>query len=644
MKTPMRGITVYGLRDGRKSVMETLQKLGCVELSVCEKEGLLKANVTDNLQSFERFIAQAKQALALLDEINPEKTGMFSEAEALDCDLYSLSKQEIEKMSKTVSEINLLDKKISEQESEIAKLLATTGSYEAWKDLDVPMNLNSFKNVSISLYTINSFVDEDMISKMLSQISGVHFEIISRKGDLSCIWLMYLNEVSDKVHKTLRENGYVPPACSLSHLEASEKVKRINNKIEDIKKQNEEFKKTLCDLSQKRREIKIFHDYMKVRYEKYKNLEKLSHTGETFILEGYVPENRAEQVAKKLQEKSCYVDIRPLRDDEEAPVLFKNNAFSRPVEGITKTYSMPVRRDIDPNGIMAFFYYLFFGMMFSDAGYGLLVMLATGYMAFIKKFKKDTMMMFFFCGVSTTFWGLMYGSFFGDLIYRFSLTFMGKEFALSPIWIDPVKEPLLLLIFSIVLGLIQIIVGLGINFYEDWRSGEKVSAVCDTGSWIFILTGIAAFAGGFASGIEIIKTVGIVLATLGAATVILMKARDTKNPIVRIFNGILGLYDITSFVSDILSYSRLMALGLATGVIAQVVNIMGTLAGKSVIGVIMFILVFIVGHLLNFAINMLGAYVHTNRLQYVEFYSKFYQGGGREFAPLKMDTEYFKSE
>lgn len=336
-----------------------------------------------------------------------------------------------------------------------------------------------------------------------------------------------------------------------------------------------------------------------------------------------------------------HVEITDVPEDEEAPVLFKNNGFSKPVEEITATYSMPSKRDIDPNPIMAFFYYLFFGMMFSDAGYGILTMIGTGYLGFVKKYKPDFMKMFFYCGISTTFWGFMYGSFFGDLIYRFSITFLGKEFTLSPIWVDPAKEPLLLLIFSVLLGLIQILVGLGISFYMNWRAGDKKDAVYDIGSWILIISGVIVLVGGIFLKASPLTTVGTVMAVLGALIVVLMKGRSNKNIIMRLFSGILGLYDITSYVSDALSYSRLMALGLATGVIAQVVNIMGTLAGKSIIGAVMFVLVFIVGHLLNFAINMLGAYVHTNRLQYVEFYSKFYEGGGRAFKPLGMNTEYY---
>lgn len=644
MIIPMKKITVYALKNSRKQILETLQKSGCVEIENIEKDNsLTKPNVSEQKTSFERYMTGSRQAVSILDEIQPEKTAMFSEKESVSLDYYSLSKDDVEETNKAVYDIISKKKQLEDNIVSIAQLKSGTELFRIWEKLDVPMNYNSLKNAETALYTLNGEISTELMDSILQEKSGVYYEIISSAKDISCVWLVFLRKNSKEIHSILRENGFIPPSVGLSHRTPADKVAHIQSKIDKLENENEVLRQELSELCEKRKQIKLLYDYMKVRYDKYENLERLAETSKTFILKGYVPEKYAEDIKQILEDKTlAYVSISDVGEDEEAPVQFENNAFVRPVEGITRTYSMPSKTDIDPNGIMAFFYYLFFGMMFSDAGYGLLVMIATGWLAFVKKYNKDTMTMFFFCGVSTTFWGIMYGSFFGDLIYRFSYTFLGKEITLSPIWMDPVKEPLLLLVFSVVLGLIQIIVGLCINFYIAWKHKRRIEAVSDTGSWILILLGIMLLAGGMAIGIDVMTKVGIVLAGLGVLIVLLMKGRDTKNPVARLFKGILGLYDITSYVSDALSYSRLMALGLATGVIAQVVNIMGTISGKSVLGFIMFIAVFVIGHSLNFAINMLGAYVHTNRLQYVEFYSKFYEGGGREFKPLKMDTEYFK--
>lgn len=643
MITPMKKIEVFAMRNKRKAVMETLQKMGCVQISRAEdSDELMKVSVKEQMQSFERYMTQAHQAIEILDEINPEKKEMFSSKPTASIDGYSLPKQMVEKISKTVFEVISKNKRIGELVIDIAQRQTQILSFEPWSKLDVAMNFNSLKNAEVALYTLNSNVSTEKIDEVLD-IPGVYYEIVSAKSDLSCVWFMFLRESSQEVHKRLREAGFTLPAVSLSHRTPEKKTEHLKVRIKELTEEVETLNKELEALCEKRDDIKLLYDYMKVRHEKYENLELLGETKRTFILTGYLPEKQSSEVLEKLENIGLvHVNISDIAEDEEAPVLFKNNGFASPVEEITSTYSMPSKRDIDPNGIMAFFYYLFFGMMFSDAGYGILTMIGTGYLGFVKKYNPKFMKMFFYCGISTTFWGFMYGSFFGDLIYRFSITFLGREITLSPIWVDPAKEPLMLLIFSILLGLIQILVGLIINFYMNWRNGEKQSALFDTGSWILVILGIILLAGGMTIGISPITIVGTVLSILGALTVVLMKGRDNKNILMRLFSGILGLYDVTSYVSDALSYSRLMALGLATGVIAQVVNIMGTLAGKSVLGFIMFLVVFIAGHLLNFAINMLGAYVHTNRLQYVEFYSKFYEGGGSAFKPMGMNTKYYE--
>ena len=139
-----------------------------------------------------------------------------------------------------------------------------------------------------------------------------------------------------------------------------------------------------------------------------------------------------------------------------------------------------------------------------------------------------------------------------------------------------------------------------------------------------------------------VGNVALVLAAIGAVGIILTSGRESKSPVKRLLKGLYGLYGVSSYLSDILSYSRLLALGLATGVIAQVFNKMGSMAGGGVAGAIVFILVFLVGHSLNIGINLLGAYVHTNRLQFVEFFGKFYEGGGEKFRPFSAKTKYFK--
>ena len=260
--------------------------------------------------------------------------------------------------------------------------------------------------------------------------------------------------------------------------------------------------------------------------------------------------------------------------------------------------------------------------------------------------------MFFYCGLSTLFWGLMFGGFFGDLVTVVASTFFHKEVTLPALWFAPLDDPMRLLLWSLLFGIIHLFMGLGIKGYMMIKDGKYLDCLYDVGFWFALLIGLllllipselfASIAGQKFSFPGFVGIIAKVLTVVGLVGIVLMSGRRKKNPALRIALGLYDIYGITSWLSDILSYSRLLALGLATGVIAQVVNSMASMMGGGILGAVFFIIVFIIGHTLNIAINLLGAYVHTNRLQYVEFFGKFYEGGGRAFEPLGVHTDYIK--
>ena len=339
---------------------------------------------------------------------------------------------------------------------------------------------------------------------------------------------------------------------------------------------------------------------------------------------------------------ACIIITDPNENDDDVPVELSNNAFSKPAEGILRMYSPPSKKDIDPTAPMSVFFYIFFGLMLSDAGYGLLVVL--GCVIALLKFNmeekmKNNIKLFLYCGISTCFWGVLFGGYFGDLIYRVSDHFFGAPIIVKPLWLDPLKEPLTLLIFGIALGVVHVFAGMIINFINLLRHGEILSAVFDVGLWLLTLSGAVVLAVGLGLGINL-TSIAVVMMIAGAVGLVLTQGRDKKG-FSKVVSGVASLYDITSYLSDILSYSRIMALGLATGVLAQVVNLLGTMS-EGVLGVLMFIVIFLIGTAISLAMNALGAYVHTIRLQYVEFFNKFYEGGGRFFSPFSANTKFIR--
>ena len=344
-----------------------------------------------------------------------------------------------------------------------------------------------------------------------------------------------------------------------------------------------------------------------------------------------------------LDKNECYYEISEPIKNEETPIMLKNNKFASPFEAVTVMYSMPLATEVDPTPIMAPFYFLFFGLMLSDAAYGIILSLAC--FALLKKFKlegtmKKMVTMFFWCGISTFFWGALFGGWFGDAVAVFSKTFLGREIVINPIWIDPLQEPMTLLIFSLILGAIHMFVGMGMQAYMLIKNGKALDALFDVGLWYMLLIGLVLF--GVGSMITpALSSVGKWMALIGAVGIVVTGGRNKKG-FGKITGGFGSLYGITNYLSDVLSYSRLLALGLATGVVAKVVNILGSLAGSGVVGIIVFIAVFLFGTVFNLAINALGAYVHSCRLQYVEFFGKFYTGGGKPFEPFVGKTKFVK--
>jgi V/A-type H+-transporting ATPase subunit I len=288
-------------------------------------------------------------------------------------------------------------------------------------------------------------------------------------------------------------------------------------------------------------------------------------------------------------------------------------------------------------------------MMLSDAGYGVLMTIGSWFIlkkTGVEGSMRKTMKMFFYCGISTTIWGALFGSWFGDIVQVICTNFLGYEKAPSlALWFEPINDPIKLLLFSFIIGICHLFLGLIVFAVMQWKQGNKISAIFDTVPIMMTVLGAAPLAGSIlAPGIPaVVMNIAKYLAIAGVVLIVLTNSRSSKNIVARLGGGLYGLYNIASgYLSDILSYSRLLALGLATGSIASVVNMMGAMVQNPVAKAIMLAVVFVVGHALNMAINVLGAYVHTNRLQFVELFSKFYEGGGRAFEPLKFNTKFFK--
>lgn len=640
----MNKVLIAGEGKNRKKVLEYLQTTRNLQIENIDEdeEGIKKESTINEMSELNENLAKAIRALEILDIYCPDKKSFFNKRINADVKNARLEISEIQRVGEITQRILTLEQRINDNRIKIEEINNKKQQLTPYLKLEINSSFES-KSVIYKTGYFNRVIDEKnmIILMMNNHINNTHFEILSTEDKKTYVWFVYLKDTEKEIDEFLKKQGFFEE--KLSYDNAKEEYKTLEDDLILLKKENKDLERNIVENKKYQKEIRLFYDRLLVRKQKYEAISKVGMTQNTFIISGFMPKNHTDKIKKTLNENYDSTLIVTEFEKGEAPVMFSNNSFSGAVEQITSDYSMPSENDIDPNPVMSFFYYLFFGMMFSDAGYGLILMIACGILGFsnaLERRKRRVYKMFFFCGVSTTFWGIMYGSFFGDLIDTVSKVFLQSNFRLTPVLLNPTSKPLELLIISVAFGIIHILTALCISFYINWRQGKKIDAICDRGFWIMVILGIGLFCLGFA-GLTLFKNIGIVFSLVGFLGLIVTGGRNKKNIIGKIFGGVLSLYDITSYVGDALSYSRLMALGLATGVIASVINVLGSLGGNSPLGIVIFIIVSVFGHSLNFAINCLGAYVHTNRLQYVEFYQKFYEGGGRMFKPFAMNTRYF---
>ena len=647
----MKKVELIALLTDSKKIIEFLQRRGVVEISSNDDEELDTTNVTAIVGEFEKFRSTVAEALEILNKYSPEKkpvTEMFESRTEVNIDTLDNSDFRLEKTLSIANEIVRSNQEIAEIEKNISQIDVKCDILKQWKNLDIPMNFKGTSMTSAFIGTVPFSITEDFINLFPN---GSYMEIISQSKEQTNLFIVCVNDIVDEIRDLLRQNSF----NSISEPEnntPSEVIERCRNERLSYENRRSELQKHIKDLSEHRKKLEISADYLQMRKDKYNAFSSLGFTEKTFVLNGYIPEKYVNSLREELEKKfTVYVDFTEPPDDEEVPVLLENSKFSAPVEGITKMYSMPSKSDVDPTPVMSFFYYLFFGMMLSDAGYGLLMLIGTTII--LKKFKLDntmkkTMTMFRNCGVSTLIWGALFGSWFGDIVQVVGREYFGKEIGSIALWFQPLDDPIKLLLYSFALGILHLFLGVGVSFKMSWDDGRKLDAILDTVPVYLTILGVAPLAASILTDVpSILKTIGTYLLIAGVVLIVLTSGRSSKYIFGKFFGGLYALYNTaTGYLSDILSYSRLLALGLATGSIASVINLIGTMPENMIVKTILLVVVFIVGHTANLAINLLGAYVHTDRLQFVELFGKFYTGGGREFNPFAINTKYitFKEE
>lgn len=626
----MKHLRLIALIKDRENLLSDLAKLGAVEVKApkddewSERFAVSEAD-TARLKS-ER--AEIESAVSTLSKYVKLKRGMFAERKRVsDAEFFDDSR--LEEALLRAREINSLAREIQSSHSNEARIANKKEALLPWKTLDIPMESKSSSKHFLYFGTIPAKFNLEDAQKA---VEDAIFEHVSSDKEQHYVVIIAHIADEEKVIDSLRPFGFSKTQFKEQRGSVRENIAAIDREISTLKDAREKLAEKISLMKESADELDVAYDILSVKIAKAEAQEKLLISDKTVVLTGWFPEREEKNLTKLFESYGAAYEIRDPNDDEEPPILTYNSKMVRPYEMITNMYSPPAYRGIDPNPFMAPFFAVFFGIMFSDAAYGILLTLVGAIV--LLKFKprggmKQMMSMAVMCGITTFIWGVLFGGFFGDAIPTAYKLFTGKEFTWNlALWFNPLDDPMLMLIFSFALGGVHIFAGMAVKAYMMIRDGHLLDAIFDIGSWWVLFGGIVFALLG-------LTNVGLILIGVGALALLLTQGRHEKKFFKKITSGLASLYDITSYLGDILSYSRLLALSLATAVIASVINTMGAMTGP-----IGFVVVFLIGHTFNIAVNLIGTYVHTSRLQYVEFFGKFYEGGGEIFSPLDTKTKY----
>ena len=641
----MKGLRLLAMRSDREALLELLQGMGCVEIDEHDQDpqtwqGLLSQLGSQTLSRPDgQALSQAREdlqaaqrALAVLKRHGDKGRGLLAPRPRL-------TRQQLfdgeEQGKQAVQQVLEADRQLGALEAQHSKLLTQRAALAPWLELNIPLDTASTQEMVVQFGTVTAGVELEQVQRAVEGTSELaQLTQASVDRDVRYCLLVCHTSAQEEVLQALRDFGWSRMNLSGWTGTAKENDQRIARELEQNEQESAQAEQQLAQLTSLAEPIRQAADRASVRINREEGRSRLLDTEKTFLLEGWVPAEKWPELESQLKNYPCAWELRDPTEEEypKVPVKLKNNWFTRPLSMVTEMYSLPAYNGLDPNPLMAPFFILFYGIMMADMGYGLLMMIAS--VVVLKKSRPRAGMHNFFallglCGVSTFIMGALTGGIFGDFISQL-LKLINPESTFVWFWptlFTPLEDTMMILVGAMALGFVQILVGMAISFVKKLRRGQVMDAIWEEVTWWVVFAGLA---------LAILGVTNLVI-ILGGVMVVAGPILTEKG-----FGKITGIFGslynhVTGYFGDILSYSRLMALMLAGSVIAQVFNTLGAIPGN----VVIFIIISMLGNALNFALNLLGCYVHDLRLQCLEYFNKFYEDGGKPFRPMKLDTNYY---
>ncbi len=633
----MKRLQILALERDHDAMLRRLQHMGCVEISEPDTEAL-----PDSLRRCDTAaadcLARQRQLQTAMDTLRrtapPQKAGLLSPRPQISEKDY-LDEAALAAELETARRINELAADINRLTARETQLRAEQAALTPWRSLDVPLELTETRWCDITTGTLPPFARWDEVQGALcAQVPVAEAYLLNADREQQCILLLTHRSATPAALELLRGFGFTGGQLKGRHGTPEEALTALADDLRRTAGEKEDARQALAALGSKLPDLQLCSDRLNSRLMREENRKRLLTDGCIVAFDGWVSAAKLPKLAAWLDTLDCAYDVSdPTTEDiPDVPVQLQGNVLTRSMNCITEQYSMPAYDGVDPNPIMAPFFIFFFGMMMADMGYGLAMII--GSLLFLKKKRPDNrsfMEMIFWCGIMTFIFGALTGGFLGDFIPQLcKLIDSASTFAL-PALFDPLNDTMAIMVGSLVLGAIQVFTGMAVSVVEKCRNGHFPDALFDEITWWIILAGgaMALLGVGSIGGVPVVLCIGGLMLLYGAGR--------GKKGFGKVTGVVAAVYNgVTGFFSDILSYVRLMALMLSGAVLAQVFNMLGATTGN----LVTFIIISLVGNTLNLALNLLGCYVHDMRLQFLEFFGRFYKDGGKAFRPLCMRSNY----